>query len=249
MDVDQLSQRLGRYAIGASRDLQALAETAAGETLIAAVVAVWNRRGYVVAATDAGVRLARRPRLFGRARSFRFDWRELTAVDSSAGRVTLSFGSRDVRLTAAPHGELVRLLEAARAQLHGDDKPSVDELRELARRKLGRPLAWGFESLIDGLPDRLEPGERVERLAGATGEFEGLLVLTDRRLLLINVPFRRANERVWAVPRGGIRGAEPAEEGLRLVLADGELMLTDFLPPDRRDEFAAVLGARTNPGH
>jgi hypothetical protein len=241
MDVALLSERLGRYAFGASRDLRAAAELAAGERLEAAVVAVWRRRSYIAVATDAGLRLARRPRLFGRADEAAFEWDDLTAVDSTAQRVTLTFGAVEVSFLAAPHDELVRLLEAARRRLHGDAKPPVGDLRELARRKLGRALAFGFEPLIDGLPDRLEPGERVERLAGATLEFEGLLVVTDRRLLLLNAPFRRANQRVWAIPRSSIRRAEPVDDGLRLELADGEATLTDFLPPERRDELAAVL--------
>ena len=63
-----LKQRLGRLAIGGSRDVEAVAELVAGEVVPAVTVAVWQRRGWVVAATDAGLRLARRPRLFGRAR-------------------------------------------------------------------------------------------------------------------------------------------------------------------------------------
>jgi hypothetical protein len=242
MDVDSLSERLGRYAIGASRDLQAAAEMAAGERLEAIVTAVWKRRGYVAVATDAGLRLARRPRLFGRAHQAAFEWRDLTAVDSTAQRAFLTFGTAEVSFLATPHDEFVKLIETARLHLHGDAKPPVDELRELARRKLGRTLAFGFEPLIDGLPDRLEPDERVERLAGAKLEFEGLLVVTDRRLLLLNAPFRRANQRVWAIPRGRVLGAESVEDGLRLVLEDADdVTLTDFLPPERRDELAVVL--------
>ena len=39
-----------------------------------------------------------------------------------------------------------------------------------------------------------------------------------------------------------VLGAEPAGDGLRLHLTEGEALLGDFVPPDRRDEFAAVLG-------
>ena len=83
--------------------------------------------------------------------------------------------------------------------------------------------------------------EWAQALAGATLEFEGLLVVTDRRLLLLNAPFRRVNQRLWSIPRSSILRAEPVDEGLRLVLVDGEVTLTDFLPPDRRDELVAVL--------
>jgi hypothetical protein len=242
VDVDLLSNRLGRHAIGASRDLSAVAELAAGETLEAVVTAVWRRRGYVAVATDVGLRLARRPRLLGRAQEASFDWRDLTAVASTAQRATLTFGSEEVSFLATPHDEFVLLMETARRRLHADAKPSVEELLELARTKLGRFLTTGFEAPIDGLPDRLEPGEHVQRLACATLAFAGLLVVTDRRLILLNVPVRRGRERFWDVPRSSIRGAEPAGAGLRLRLAgQDDVTLTDILPPDRRDELTAAL--------
>jgi len=180
----------------------------------------------------------------GRERERTFDWRHLRAVSSGQQRVVLGFEGEDVSLAAAgPHREFVRLLDIARGHLEGDEKPPVDHVRDIANAKLGRLLARGFEASIDGLPDRLEPGERVERLAGARHGFYGLLVLTDRRLLLLDVALRQANERIWDVRRSGIRTAEPVKDGLRLLLTTGEATLTDFVPPDRRDEFATVLGA------
>ena len=239
---ESATERLGRYAIGSARDVRAVSELAAGEELRAVVVAIWGRRGWVALATDAGLRLARHPRLFGRRRDCAFDWRDLTTISSGPQRVVMTFGERSVSLTAAcPHDEFVRLIETARDHLEGDEKPSVDELRELAKRKIGRLMTFGFEAAIDGLPDRLEPGERVERLGGATLGFSGLLVLTDRRLLLLDVTLRRANERTWDVRRSSLRAAEPVEGGLRLRLAEGDVTLTQFVPPERRDEFAVVL--------
>ena len=236
-----LRQRLGSHALGASRDVRAAAKLAAGEEVRAVVVSMWQRRGWVVVATDAGLRLARRPWL-ARGRACRFDWRDLTAVRSGPQRVLLTFGVREVSLAAAgPQREFVRLLETARAHVEGSGKPSVEEIRELARKKLGRLMTFGLEAAIEGLPDRLEPGERVERVAGAKHDFAGLLVLTDRRLLLLDVTLRRADERLWHVLRAGIRAVEPVEGGLRLLLPEHEVVtLTEFLPPERRDEFAAV---------
>ena len=206
-----LRRRLGRHALGASRDLEAVAKLAAGEEASAVVVALWQRRGWVVVATEAGLRLARRPWL-GRGRTCSFEWREFA-----------------------------RLLDTARPHLEGPEKPSIEEIRELALKKLGRLMTFSLEAAIDGLPDRLEPGERVERLAGAKLGFAGLLVLTDRRLLLLDVTLRRADEQFWAVPRASIRAGEAVEDGLRLLLTEGEEeTLTEFLPPERRDEFAAV---------
>lgn len=156
----------------------------------------------------------------------------------------MAFEGEEVSLLAAsPHLEFVHLLECARRKLAGDDaRPSVSELRELATTKLGRTLTFGLEATIDALPDRLQPGERVERLAGASRDFDGLLVLTDRRLILSLATVRRARAREWAVAREDIAGAEPVDEGLRLRLARGEdVTLTECLPRDRRDELVAVL--------
>ena len=239
-----LRRRLGVTGTGASRDLAGLAALAAGEEVEAVVVAIWGRRGWVGAATRTGLLLVRRPRLFGRARDQRFTWDTLRAARSGPQRLDLTFGDTQVDLMAiGPHAEFVRLAEAARRRLGDEDKPSVEEIRELARRKLGRMATLGFEASIDGLPDRLEPGERVERLAGATLDFHGLLVLTDRRLILLDVTLRRAAERIWDLDRARIRKATAVGDGLRLQLDGGQVTLTGFVPGERRDEFAAVLGA------
>ena len=199
----------------------------------------------MVAATDAGLRLARRPRLFGRARDVHFEWKDLTSVTAGPLRVTMAFADSEVDLLGpAPHQEVIRLLDAARAHLGDGARPSVGDLRELAQRKLGRLLAGAFEATIEGLPDRLQSGERGERLAGATLDFAGMLTLTDRRLLLVDITLRRANERLWEVDRDAIRTVEVIDDGLRLVLPGGRVTLTNFLPPERRDEFAEVLRAR-----
>ena len=238
-----LRQRLGRHAITASRDVKAVAELAAGEQLRAVVVAVWQRRAWVVVATDTGLRLARRPRIFGRGRAYAFQWRDLTEATSGSARFMMRFGEQEVSLVAAgPHDEFVRLIETARAHHEGDRKPFVAEIRELATRKLGRVVAFGWEAAIEGLPDRLAPGERIDRVAAATLDFHGLLVLTDRRLLLLNVALRRANERMWEIPRTSILTAEPVDDGLRLLLSGhDDVTLREFVPPERRYEFAAVL--------
>ena len=191
-----LKQRLGRNAIGVTRDVEAAAELAAGEAIKAVAVAIWQRRGWILLATDAGLRLARRPRL-GRTRRMTFEWADLTSLSSGPQRVALAFGDAEASLAAVgPHDEFVRLIETARSYLNAGEKPSVEDIRALAELKLGRMLAFGFEAAIDRLPDRLAHGERIQRPAGATGEFVGLLVLTDRRLLLLDVTLRRAKERV-----------------------------------------------------
>lgn len=204
---------------------------------------VWRRRAWIIAATDRGLHFSRRPRVFGRDRSASWSWSELRQVRAGAQRVDLAFGDQTVELQlVAPHSEFVRLVDAAR-QAASDSRAETrtEDLRELAKRKLGRTLAFGFEASIDSLPDRLLDGERVERVAVARLDFVGLLAVTDRRVILFEVGLRRAKERLWEVDRDQILGAQAVEDGLRLELRSGAVTLTDVLPEERRDELAAAL--------
>jgi hypothetical protein len=193
---DEIRARLGISGIGGRREIDAMAGLVEGERLDAVGAAIWERRGWAMVASESGFRLVRRPRWFGRPRDEHFDWTDLTAVQSAAQRVELTFGDRTLRLAVTPHDELVRLLDAARRHLNGGTTAiTVEEIRALARRDLGRLVTVGFEAVIDALPDRLPPDERVERVAGATLEFSGLLVVTDRRVMLFSVGTRFERER------------------------------------------------------
>jgi hypothetical protein len=235
---EELGARLGAYRLMAGRELDQLAEATSGEALAAVVYAVWRWKGWIAAATDGGLYLARRPRVLGRAQDRSWRWSELRGVRSGGTlSVDLEFGAERVELRfMGPHDEFVALLDTAR----GPADETTEELRALARIKLGTTLAFGYEATIDGLPDRLETDERVERLAVASLDFTGLLVVTDRRLLLIDVGVR--HERLWEAPRRDIRRIELAGDlGLRLTLGADVVTLARFTPPDRRDELAAVL--------
>lgn len=92
----------------------------------------------------------------------------------------------------------------------------------------------------------MDVGELSERLGryaiGASRDLEAVAELAaGERLEAVVVAVWKRRGYVWAIPRSSIVRAEPVDDGLRLVLADGEATLTDFLPPDRRDELAAVL--------
>ena len=152
--------------------------------------------------------------------------------------VTFEFASETVDLKLMSHGEFEALLDVAR----GPVETSSSDIRELARIKLGKTLAFGYEATIDALPDRLEPDERVERLAIATAEFTGMLVVTDRRVLLVDRGLRA--ERFWEARREEIHKLELTDDGLRLSFDGAGVTFTEILPPDRRDELAAVLDPR-----
>ena len=239
----ELRERLGRWGTAAGRELDALTAATAGEQVAAAVYGVWRRRGWIVVATDAALHMSRRPRIFGRDRTTSWPWSELREVRAGAQRVDLVFGDRTLELNLiSPHREFVQLADAARNAMPGSDvEVRTEELRELAKRKLGRTLAFGFEGSIDSLADRLVHGEHVERLATARLDFDGLLVVTNRRVILFDVGVRRGKERLWEVDRGRIRGAEATGDGLRLDLDSGPVTFTAMLPDERREELAAAL--------
>jgi hypothetical protein len=238
----ELSERLGRWGTGAGRELDALARATAGERLVAAVYGARRRRAWIIAATERGLHLSRRPRLLGRDASASWEWSELREVRAGPQRVELVFGDETVELRLlAPHREFVRLIDAARQAASGSSEGiRTEDLRELAKRKLGRTLAYGYEATIDSLPDRLLDGERVERVAVATLDFTGLLAVTDRRVLLFDMGLR-GRERFWEVDRDQVLGAEPVDEGLRIDLRSGEVTFRGVLPDERREELAAAL--------
>ena len=240
----ELSERLGpvRFA-GAGRELRALADAVGDEEIAAVVYGVWNRRGWISAATERGLYLSREPRLFGRKRNLSWSWSDLREIRTGAARVDLVFGDEAVELQfLGPHSQFVQLVDTARrAVSDAPPEEETEDFRELAKSKLGRTLAFGFEAAIDSLPDRLLDDERVEHVAAARLDFNGLLVVTDRRVILFDVGLRRVKERLWEVDREQILAADAVEDGFRLVLPTGAVTLTEVWPPERRAELAAAL--------
>ncbi len=98
-------------------------------------------------------------------------------------------------------------------------------IEALAVRSLGRSSLWLD---LERLPRRLEPGEEVEALAAATkDDVEGLLALTDRRLIWVRHG-RGARDGFAAVERGEgttttvRRGITPRGVKVTLTFTDGE---------------------------
>ena len=240
----ELKDRLGVLATMSGPELEALAEAAVGEEILATAYAMRSRRGFLLTATDWGLRMSRRPKVFGRKRFEAWPWAEISDVRATAQSLDLTFGDEVVELRlVGPHDEFVRLVEAARRLgLGRDERPEVEELRSLARTKLGRFHAFGHESTIDAQPDRLLDGERVERLAIASLDFDGgLLVITDRRVILTTTGLRRSSDRWWEIDRSAIRGARADGSDLELDTEDETVTLRGIVPPDRLAELQAVL--------
>ena len=246
MTEAEVKKRLGMLATGAKRDIRAVVEISAGEELEAVAVALRGRHGWVVAATDRGIRLARRPIVLGSGEQDAFDWGQLSGTRSGVQAIDLDFGAQTVKLsTMGPLEEFEAFVQSVRRRVRGpDEETQLESLRALARLKLGRLHAKGHQFEVDALTDRLEPGEEVQRLAAATTDFDGLLVLTDRRLLLLRVGLRRGSERLWSVQRADIEAVEAEDDGLLLTTAGNSTLLTKFLPAERREEFHMVLMPR-----
>ena len=238
----EIRRRLGIAGVGERRAIDAAARLVEGQRLEAVAAVVWKRRTWVLVASDRRACLVRRPRFVGRARDERFDWAGLTAVRAGSVRLELAFGDRVLKLLLGPE-ELVHLQQAALRRLKDNPPPmSVDEVRALAHRDLGLITTVEHASTLARVPSWLEVGERVEGLACATLDFDGLLIVTDQRLLLIEIARHPALARAWSVPRHEIRGARPVDAGLWLDLGDRELTLTQ-VPAKQLACLTAVLPA------
>jgi hypothetical protein len=241
---ETLKQRLPWWgALGSMHHVRAVAQLAKGEALVAVAATRWQGHFWFAVATNAGLRLARDPRLFGCPGQHAFDWDDLTAIWFDSKRGILTFGEVDVDIFGGSPDELARLAAEARAHIDQGMGTSVDDIRQM-RDQLGPFLGNLSKSTFEGLAYRLAPGERVELLAAARLDFNGLLVLTDRRLLLLDDDqLRKKKRRQWAIDRSDVRAAGPVAEGLRLFLEQGTEDLVYVLPSEQREKLLAALNA------
>ena len=213
------------------RELDALATATAGEALAAVVYAVWRWKGWIAAATDGGLYLSRRPRVFGRGATSPWRWRRAASRCARAARSASTSTSATERVELrfmGPHDEFVALLEAAR----GPGEVTTEEIRELARTKLGSRLAFGYEATIDGAAR--PPGARRARRAprGRDGSTSpGLLVVTDRRLLLLDVGVRSQRALGGAARRRSGASSSSSPSACGSTFGDEVVTFTDDRPP------------------
>lgn len=240
----ELRERLAIYRWGQRRPIDALAKRWPDQPIDAIVGGMWRGRGWLAAATPSGLELVRRPWLLGRARDRHFPWGELTAVDTGGSGMSLrlTFSGQEVKLSAlGPPAEYARLVDAARERLSGT-KPEIatEDVRELARAALGRWRTFEVDAAIVALPEHIEEGETVETVAYAVLDFIGLLVITDRRVLLLGrEPRMEAQE--WSVHRSWIRDARVVDDALVLDLGVETVRLAMVQPEEQREALAERL--------
>lgn len=241
-ELDELLQaQLGRLAFGARKEA-AVVEAALrpGEEVRAVAHAGRGMLSFVAFVTTERLLLVRAPRVLGRRSMEEVELTGLQAVRVDGARVTITARDRELQLYGVvPAAAQVAVLDALRASLGGEAAQSAAELRELARRKLGRTLAFGLQDALMALLQELEPGEEVQRLAVSSPD--RVVAVTRDRVLLAHASLRSSSVR--ALPRAGLR-VEIQGGGLALVPQAGERVdLPDLLPPERRDELAAALSA------
>jgi hypothetical protein len=169
-------------------------------------------------------------------------------VVTGAGGLTLELESEAVALTfVQPPRQQALLAELVRARVDPSGAPlrtGFDEVRALARRKLGRALAFGATPHLVVLADALAPGEAVLEIAWAGQRGSGLLVATPRRLLEI------ASDGVGAELREEVElhriTDAHLDDGLDLVVrhAGGERTWSGLLPAERAHGLVETLHRR-----
>ena len=252
---EEIRERLAIYRFGQRRAINAVAKRFAGAMPEAVGGCIWRRRGWLAVATGDGLELVRRPWVFGRPLDRHYPWAELTAYEtgSSGMSLRLTFGEREVRLNGiGPPKEYTRFVDAVRRRLGGGAvETSAEDIRASAHRALGGRRTLELDAAIVALPDLLDPGETVEQVAAATLGAEGLLVITDRRVLLTTRAIG-VDSRDWSVHRSWIRTVDVLEDGLRLDLGIETVVLDRVRPAEQRHELAdrlrPVERAREDPG-
>ena len=192
----------------------------------------------LVLATPRRLLLVEKGFVTGHERVREISWAQLRAVAvTGAGGLTFELEGELIALTfVQPPRQQALLAELVRARLSPDSAPlraRFDELRELARRKLGRGLAFGVTPHLVVLADTLAPGETVLDVAWAGKDGSCLLVATPWRLLEIATDGMGAKLREQ-LELHRVRDAHLDEDlGLVVRHAGGELRWSAVVPADR----------------
>lgn len=209
-----------------------------------------DRRTRLVVGDD-GVSLLRPD---GTALTVRFD--DCVAVERWTGGIRALWGADGVRLFVVPdawrHGDLVAraIEERVPAELVVPMEPELDErtaeVAAVAETRVKR--GWLTSGELDLIPTLLERGEHVVTLARAgRGWREGMLVLSDRRLLFLYVDELVAEYQLDAITAVEAKAPTWYEGGkLSFSTPSGDVNFKD-IKKERLEELVAELRRRTEP--
>jgi hypothetical protein len=243
---------LGRLAFVGFREYRLLARRLGDDERIEAMMLgrlkgsgpVASQR--IVVATAERLLLVEKGFLTGRERVREIGWDAVEGVEvMPPSGLDLVLASERVQLTLVqPPDQVAAVAELVRRRLDPARERCIGygELRDLARRKLGRVLGLSVEPQLLALAGELEPEESVLELA--TG-VPGLVVATSRRLLVLPASGIRVGE-PESRPYGALRSAAPMRETRGLVVSgeDGERRLEGLLPEGSADSLLQVIQAR-----
>lgn len=145
-------------------------------------------RQRVVVVTLRRVLLVEKGFVTRRERVREIGWSEIRGIQAiPPSRLTFELSDGPLELTLVqPPSQLGAVADAVRARLRGvAPEHDTAELREIARRKLGRTIASGLTSHVIALAGLLDAQERVLDLAFVTGKPDGLLTVTTERVVFV----------------------------------------------------------------
>ena len=196
---------LGRMSVIGVREWRLLARLLGEDEEIEAMVLSRRKGGglvgsqRIIVATPDRLLLVEKGLVSGRERIEEYRWDEINGVRvHPPTRLELSLREGPVTLTfVQPARALGAMSDVIRRHLDPavGEGVSTGDLLDLARTKLGRVLGFAAEDNVLALAQELEPSESVLELAWVADKPDGLLALTDRRLVF--------------VPSGRVRTGDP----------------------------------------
>jgi hypothetical protein len=223
------------------------------ETVRAMVVATaarwWRpRSAWVIAATDRRLLLLSKAMLTRRERVEEIDLDRVRGArsDPPLGFVLQLDDGERVFSFAGPPPQVAALVSLARGDASGE---RFDELSALARRKLGRVLAFGIETELLVLADELDEDEPALDLAYASDAPPTLLAVCPRRLVLVGAQGLRNRTPAGSIAYSDVADATHDGEDLVVALATGDehRAFRNLLPAGAAAIIAGRISARTGP--
>lgn len=221
---------------------------AAGERIEAMALGRLRGRGLIgaqrlVVATSERLLLVEKGLLTGRECTRALPWtalRDVIARPPTRLELVLD-GERIALHLLQPPRQVAAIGEAFRARTGPRTAPTVDELAELGRRKLGRVTAYGAESHLLTLAGLLGPHENVLALGFA----DGLVAATTERLLFLPSRGMGVGEPV-ALPYAGIRRAEVTDRrGIAVTAPPRDLHVDTLVPEGSAEGIVQIVRARS----